>query len=66
MQEHIVRMAKTAAFYGRISAGIDCKLKMVIDVFTELGDYTQGTSLLGYIRHRDVKQTYRLFRVDRI
>ena len=28
-------MAKTAAFHGRISAGIDCKLKMVIHVFTE-------------------------------
>ena len=30
-------MAKTAAFHGRISAGIDCKLKMAIYVFTELG-----------------------------
>jgi len=28
-------MAKTAAFHGRILAGIDCKLKMVIHVFTE-------------------------------
>ena len=33
----IVLMAKTAAFHGRISAGIDCKLKMVIRVFTEWG-----------------------------
>jgi len=28
-------MAKTADFHGRISAGIDCKHKMVIHVFTE-------------------------------
>jgi len=30
-------MAKTAVFHGRISAGIDCKLKIVIHVFTEQG-----------------------------
>jgi len=30
-------MAKTAAFHGRISAGIGCKLKMATHVFTELG-----------------------------
>ena len=28
-------MAKTAAFHGRISAGIDYKLKIVIHVITE-------------------------------
>jgi len=30
-------MAKTAVFHGRISAGIDCKRKMAIHVFTEQG-----------------------------
>ena len=30
-------MTKTAAFHGRISAVIDCKLKMVIYVFHRVG-----------------------------
>jgi len=30
-------MAKTAAFHGRLSAGIGCSLNMMIYVFTELG-----------------------------
>lgn len=65
MQEHIVLMAKAAAFHGRISAGIDCKLKMAIHVFTELGlrGVPRGgrrQTPFGCRRHSDAKQITKL------
>ena len=58
-------MAKTAAFHGRISAGIDCKLKMGIYVFTELGlrgspEGRRRQCPFGCCRHRDAKRRIKL------
>ncbi len=58
-------MAKTAAFHGRISAGIDCKLKIAIHVFTVLGlrGVPRGgrrQTPFGCCRHRDAKQDSKL------
>ena len=58
-------MAKTADFHGRISAGIDCKHKMVIHVFTEwaLWGLERGAERsfpFLCCRHRDAKQNSKL------
>ena len=62
-------MAKTAAFHGRISAGIDCKLKIVIYVFTEQGAMESPETEVnksgvqrpsGCSRHPVAKQRFKL------